>query len=715
MYQELVIVSMIKLKTILLSNASKYIHIAIVVSLFLYAYRYPLLFICVIFYLFYLFKHKKSLISIIILFLFVIAVRMVQVNSRVVEEFPMSAKVVEIKDEAIVVKNRYKYILYVDNPQNYHPGMILYIDGLYIDIDQRYIKHQMDYEAYLTSQNIMGMISPNYIQVVDEKPTLYYFQYHVEKYIDKTFSESVVSYINLFVLGDKALLNPTIYNNAKNIGISHLFAVSGMHIGIIIAFMNYFLSMFYMQRKTRVLLLMALLFLYNTLTGFSISIVRASLLFLIVFVFKGKKYHLSKTDVITMIFLGFIIYQPYLIYTIGFQLSFLISTMIVLTKNNQIHSSFKQMWYVSFIAVVFSLPILLSINYSLGLINIIIGPIFIIFVGYILLPGAFILMVFPLISSIYMQLIRVFEMMIVFADEINFQLIFSFNYWPYVIIYWMLLLLTFVSSKILLKKIIVLWMIFALFLFINPTSNLTKVIVFDVNQGDAIYVQSKSCRMLIDTGVSDDYDALINYFYGENIHHLDALIITHSHSDHLGEANDLLSDIRIEHLYVSHHTDKIMNHHQEILSKNDVLKCGDFYMEVISAYRGDSNDNNNSLVIFMSGRGESWLLTGDIEKEVEEEIISSLPSHIDHLKVAHHGSNTSTSEIFLEYLNIDHAYISYGKNSYGIPSFEVIQRLSHKIPTVFSTYEHGSIEVIYLFNYRMTYLYKTHQRFIVKT
>ena len=108
-----------------------------------------------------------------------------------------------------------------------------------------------------------------------------------------------------------------------------------------------------------------------------------------------------------------------------------------------------------------------------------------------------------------------------------------------------------------------------------------------------------------------------------------------------------------------------------------------------------NNINNNSLVLKISYKGKDVLFTGDIESEAEKTISQDITADV--LKVAHHGSKTSSSEGFLRSVNPGISVISVGENFFGHPNFYVVERLK-KYGYVFSTKECGEINLIINFN-----------------
>jgi competence protein ComEC len=102
---------------------------------------------------------------------------------------------------------------------------------------------------------------------------------------------------------------------------------------------------------------------------------------------------------------------------------------------------------------------------------------------------------------------------------------------------------------------------------------------------------------------------------------------------------------------------------------------------------------------------ESWLFAADIEALVETDLVQRYGFQIDHLKVAHHGSNTSSTKAFVDHFKPKHVYLSVGRNYYGMPDQDVLNRFSQANSMVYSTQEMGSIEVVYLgpINYHSNY------------
>jgi len=124
------------------------------------------------------------------------------------------------------------------------------------------------------------------------------------------------------------------------------------------------------------------------------------------------------------------------------------------------------------------------------------------------------------------------------------------------------------------------------------------------------------------------------------------------------------------------------------VAKGDRLMAGEVVLDVLSPDRVYENENNNSILCKLSYKEFSMLLTGDIEKEVEELMVEDgVELDCDVLKVAHHGSDTSSSEEFIDEVSPEVAIVSVGENNYGHPAGEVLDRFER----VYRTDESGAV------------------------
>jgi competence protein ComEC len=128
--------------------------------------------------------------------------------------------------------------------------------------------------------------------------------------------------------------------------------------------------------------------------------------------------------------------------------------------------------------------------------------------------------------------------------------------------------------------------------------------------------------------------------------------------------------------------------------RGDYINCGDIKIDFISPSIDMGSPNNSSLVFKLSVYGKTFLFTGDIEKEVENELVFFYKEYLksDYLNIAHHGSITSTSQSFLDYVAPKHAIISVGANNrYGFPHIEITNRLDQRGIQTYQSNQVGTI------------------------
>ena len=237
-----------------------------------------------------------------------------------------------------------------------------------------------------------------------------------------------------------------------------------------------------------------------------------------------------------------------------------------------------------------------------------------------------------------------------------------------------------------------------------PGDSSFEVHFIDVGQADAALVLCDGEAMLIDGGNAEDSSLLYSYLKKHGVTHLDYVIGTHAHEDHIGGIAGALNyaTAGVVLCPVTYYDSKAFQNFAKTVNNQGVsitvpsagqtFQLGSASCRILAA--NTSNDTNNSSIVLRIVYGKtSFLFTGDAERETEQAILNSgqtLQSTV--LKVGHHGSDTSTSYVWLREIMPEYAVISVGKgNSYGHPTEEVLSRLRDADVKTFRTDMQGDI------------------------
>lgn len=237
------------------------------------------------------------------------------------------------------------------------------------------------------------------------------------------------------------------------------------------------------------------------------------------------------------------------------------------------------------------------------------------------------------------------------------------------------------------------------------TEDVLKVYFIDVGQADAILLQSGEHNMLIDAGNNEDGVKIVNYLKEINVSKFDYVFATHAHEDHIGGMDDIINNFDIDKFFMPDviTTTKTFEDMLDALEANNLgydaaVKGEEFDFSgamVKIIYVGNEGDdlNDTSIVIKVTHGNNSFLFTGDATSKVERKLLKE-DIKSDVLKVAHHGSEYSSSDEFLDGVNLDYAIISVGKdNSYGHPKQSIIDKLNKRNVKIYRTDLSGTIIV----------------------
>lgn len=603
---------------------------------------------------------------------------------------------------------------------NFKLGDHIIMKGDLIKPNNNTIFNLFNYRKYLYYQKINYLFKASQLKIITPNRKLnYYLKNLILKKI-KNIPKSK-EYLQAFLLGNHKQIDNKIMNTYQQNGLNHLFAISGMHISFLAITLLFILKLFKVSNQKRYLLVISFLFFYLLLTNYAPSVWRATLFFTLQTINKKYYFKIKTIDLLLITFTLLLIINPYFIYNIGFQYSFIISFYLILSLKilNKETTYLKKVFIISLIAFLVSIPLTSYYFFQINLLSPFFNLFFVPLVTFILFPLSLITFFIPFLDSILYPFIFIMEKTSLLIDQIKIGLVFLAK--PNLILislYYLIISLG--LSYYPLKRYLYLSLFICLLLFhyhLNYLNPQTTIDFLDVGQGDAILIKLayQKGSLLIDTGGFFTYpkeewqlkeknyslgkDTLIPYFKSIGLKKIDYLILTHGDYDHVGESINLVENFKVE--KVVFNCGEFNELEQDLIKVLDKKKIP--YYSCIKELNMDDNklyflnnkdygnENDNSSVIYTELNNHKFLFMGDAGVEVEQDLIEKYNlQDIDVLKVGHHGSKTSSSKNFIDKIEPKYSIISVGKNNrYGHPNKEVLDNLSNS--KIYRTDQDGSI------------------------
>jgi len=636
-----------------------------------------------------------------------------------------------------------KIIVYTDGGNEYQAGNKITVTGSIYKFSQNTNPGGFNEHLYYKIQNISYKVYSEKISLTDSgyskfRKILYEIKNRLINAYMQIIPEKEAGILTAMVLGEKYLLDEDIKNLYQDNGISHILAISGLHISIVGAAIYHILKKLKLGLYVSTVLSLAFVYCYGILTNFSVSTNRAVVMYTVMLVANllGKTFDLLSALSLSAFIV--LLKNPLQLFHAGFLLSFgaVLGIALVFPCLNRLYKAKNSLLnglYVSVGAQFFTLPIVLYYFFQL--------PVYSVLINILTVPLSSLLLFISLaagLSGIIYSFAGIF-----LAGGARYILLFYEAVCrlgvklPYslitvgrpdgirIILYYLMVFLFLTGVNKTGKKKFVIALAAAVGILVFPESREGLTVTFlDVGQGDAVFMETeKGTTFLIDGG-SMDVDRVGVYrirpfLLSRGIDHIDYAIVTHADKDHISGLTELIKDPRItvSNLILP----KVnMNNYRELeilAEKYQVntmyIKAGDCIkegmLEIICLHPvegyGYSSDNAYSTVLSVSYVDFDMLLTGDLEAEGEELVVAKLKNNLSNesnshpdgyeiLKVAHHGSRYSTGEEFLALVNPKISIISCGKNNrYGHPHKELVERLAEAESEVIITYESGAVTI----------------------
>lgn len=621
---------------------------------------------------------------------------------------------------------------------------------------------EFNYKKYLNSKDICGIVNAYKVEYVDNIGNkciklIYKLKDSISKNIDSNLEDKEAELLKSMLYGNTSNLDKDIKETFNEIGISHITAVSGSNLNILLFIISFLLYRIKNRNKIYILIQILFIFIFCIISGMELSIIRASIMCIIGIIFKYKniKISIEKNLLITLYIMTLL--NPFRIFNIGMLFSFLAIVGLVyfsLKIYNFLESKIK--WNIQNKVVVKLLCYISKILSVTLSVNILIlplsiysfnkfSPIFIISNLFVSTLSTVInvlgiisicLTKIPYISNISYFILELLLKSVIsiskFLNEINvsinvksFSIIILLIYYSYILIVCIKIKSRRKYTKIVLdkvkRKLVYLLVSLIVLVFVHNHFFNNYIYFFNVGQGEMAIIKNRDTVIMVDSGsISNDAAYIFeSYMKKENIQKIDALVISHFHSDHINGIQEILKLCNVKYIIYAYPYDlnsqEYVNFINQIKDKNikqiivkagdnikvnkislNVLNPSDKY--IIAGNKLDKNENANSLVLNLNINNKNFLFMGDSLKESEEYILQELEkqgiSNIELIKIGHHGSKTSTSESFIQYILPKYAIISSKKKIYNHPSRETIDILNRYNVITYITEIEGGLKYI---------------------
>ena len=615
-----------------------------------------------------------------------------------------------IKDKEEVIATYYikteEELVYLK--ENIEIGKTITLNGTLNKPLNNTIPNTFNYKKYLYNNKIYYLFDANSYDIENDNNLL---EKAKDYLIKRAYNSKNNEYLLVLVLGDKALINSDEYNVYQNNGTSHLLAVSGTHITVILLVLSFFLKK--LKEIPKLIIISLILLFFAFITNNAPAVNRAIYFFIINRINKLGNLKLSNIQVLFITAFILLLLDPFTIYDLGFIYSFCISLGIIFYSDKLNGNLFIATLKVSIIAFLFSLPISSYINYEINISSILINLIFVPWISYVVFPIAIITFIFPLFNPILSILLSITNVLNNIGEFISIFI--NIPKMPLVVAIILFILFLLMKNN---KKYLYIILIILGLIKLSPLINSSYEVYFlDINQGDSIVVITphKKDVVMIDTGGKITYevdtwkksnktynlsDNTIKFLKSKGITTIDYLITTHGDYDHIGEAINIVNKIKVKNVIFNNDSyndlelelinvldDKDIKYYQNIKTLN--ITNNTIYFLNDNLY---DNENDNSNILYFSIYNKKFLFMGDASIDVEEDLIKKYNlENITVLKVGHHGSKTSSSKNFIDYINPLLSIISVGRNNrYNHPNMEVLDNLSNRM--IYRTDMDGTIK-----------------------
>lgn len=603
-------------------------------------------------------------------------------------------------------------------PDSSNPAQFSYRDYL--------LKNKITHQLIISSPEAINCVGSSFLS------RFHHLRDRMIYHTEERLGSYTAAWLNAVVLGDKSGIEESTIDVFQRWSLSHIIAISGTHVGLLGAFLYFILIKLNVTTREKAQgFMFFFLPVYAILAGGEPSIWRAAVMMMAFIILHKLKVRFSYSDIISLVFLLLMLLDGHIIYHIGFQFSFLVAFSILISRRwlTQSGSAIWQVIKISMVAQLAIIPLQLTYFYIFQPLSIILNILVIPYFTLVMIPLMYVFLPLSLLpAGFVMGLSRIFEQLhsrvlnfVHYADEHYFYPFLMDGMPGWAIAVYVALFVSFMRYLEMEKKssafqsgILLCLLIIGLACrpYLSPVGTVT---MFDIGQGDAILVELpyREGVIMIDAGANFSFEdmeptdrvfiqVLRPYFYARGIQEIDALILSHEDIDHTGSVRYLAGNMWVKEIITSDYFVRDVldggEHLEHTRLRNvkagDRISIGSQDFHVLGPMEDRKSANENSLILLAEIGGLIWMFTGDITSKEERDLVKRFPTlGIDVLKVAHHGSATSTDRNFVEAVEPHIALIPVGRNNrYGHPVQDVIESLERQNTLIYRTDIHGAIQ-----------------------
>lgn len=509
-------------------------------------------------------------------------------------------------------------------------------------------------------------------------------------------------------------------SGVKQLGLIHLFSISGMHVVIFISLLRRLLIELHFNKEWTTWVLIVVLPAYLIIGGGSSSLIRSILMAELSLFGQAKLCHLSKVDIWSLGLLGGLLIQPNVLLTLGGQLSYLLALMLQFLPDQ--HESLMNAVLLNLVG----LPSILYFVFEWHVLSLLASYLMIPFFSVVIFPlvivAALSFGTLPQVTNLIEQCLNLFQFVVNQIGELPGLIHFGK---PPLMLAMGLFVISLIVAALPNNRRCWLGLVasyLAIFCLIHfPLAG--EVVFFDIGQGDSFLIRTPFNRnvILIDTGgqltfpkpnwangtspTSRAMRVSVNYLKSKGISQIDTLCLSHQDTDHIGYSSDVLKHLKVKQIIYpagmesqANFKQKVLplaqHQHSKLVPVTDSSQIANFPLQILHPFKAGKGANEDSMVLSGKFGHKQFLFMGDLDQNGEKQVIKRYPNlKTDVLKLGHHGSKTASAPSFIKQVQPEVAIISAGRmNRYGHPNNKTMKTLKKQNVPSLSTQKYGMIK-----------------------